>query len=133
MTDLVSDYLDVSRFVPAVGQGALGIEIRRDDGRVSDLVMPLNHRQTFIACTEEREFLAAIGGGCHAPVGGYLYYRDDEAIFLAYAGTGDGTWFTKRVLSCSVADVRGIGLKMAEAIRALPGSEAFFEEVARDA
>jgi len=133
MTDDVTEYLDVKHFVPAVGQGALCIEIRADDRRICELVSPLNHEPTFIACTEERSYLADIGGGCHAPVGGHMYYADGEAIFLAFVGTCDGSWYVRRELRAPKGEAHGIGRRMAEEIKALPGAEAFFEEVARDA
>jgi len=129
----ITEYLDIEQFVPAVGQGALGIEIRKNDERISGLVKPLNDEKTYIACTEERAFLAAIGGGCHAPVGGYMHFDNGQAVFHAFAGTCDVSWAIRKKLCVKMNDAEGIGLRMAEEIRNSPGSGAFFEEAARDA
>ncbi|MBN8248330.1 MAG: hypothetical protein J0L84_12925, partial [Verrucomicrobia bacterium] len=60
--------LDPEELLPAVGQGALGLETRADDPEIAALVAVLNHTNTFRCVTAERAFLAAMGGGCQAPV-----------------------------------------------------------------
>jgi hydroxymethylbilane synthase len=133
MEDVITEYLDVHRFVPAVGQGALGIEIRSNDKRVEEGIKGLNHMPTFVACTEERAFLREIGGGCHAPVGAHMYYRDDEAVLIAFVGTIDASWFARRELRVPSDAASGLGLHMAQEIKGLEGAGAFFREVSRDA
>lgn len=64
----VTEYLPVDRFLPAVGQGALVIEGRRDDEEVAGLVKPVNHFPTWYSVLAERAFLKALGGGCRAPI-----------------------------------------------------------------
>jgi hydroxymethylbilane synthase len=54
--------------LPAVGQGALGLEVREDDQEMLDLLEPLNHPPTQVAVTAERAFLARLEGGCLVPV-----------------------------------------------------------------
>ncbi len=68
LEDHVTEYLTLETFVPAVGQGSLGIEIRAGDGRMADVVAPLNHEPTWQAVIAERAFLQALGGGCRAPI-----------------------------------------------------------------
>ncbi len=133
MDDEVVEYLDVRRFVPAVGQGALGIEIRKDDARIADCVKGLNHEPTYTACIEEREFLEAIGGGCHAPVGGHLMYELNEAVFLTFVGTRDGSWFVRKEMRVEIEQAMGVGLRMAEEIKGSDGWDEFFEETTREA
>ena len=57
--------------LPAVGQGALGLETRSDDATVRELLDPLDHRETRAAVTAERQMLATLRGGCLAPVGAW--------------------------------------------------------------
>jgi len=64
----ITEYLPLSHFLPAVGQGALVIEARRDDKEIADLISPLNHLPTWQSITAERAFLRALGGGCRAPI-----------------------------------------------------------------
>ncbi|MEE8194280.1 MAG: hydroxymethylbilane synthase [Dehalococcoidales bacterium] len=66
--DRVSDYLPTEYFLPAVGQGALVIEMRSDDTEAAKIVAPLNHLPTWQSITAERAFLRALGGGCRAPI-----------------------------------------------------------------
>lgn len=65
----LSQELDKSSCMYAVGQGALAVETRVDDKRVNDLLFPLNDPETFVTCTAERAFLHALEGGCSVPVG----------------------------------------------------------------
>ena len=66
--DRISEYLSTERFLPAVGQGALAIETRSDDDEVARIVVPLNRLPAWQSITAERAFLAALGGGCRAPI-----------------------------------------------------------------
>ena len=68
MPGMITEYLDPKHFVPSGGQGALGIEIRAEDGAAAELVLPLNHEPTWQSTVAERTFLKALGGGCRAPV-----------------------------------------------------------------
>jgi hydroxymethylbilane synthase len=63
--------LDLDEMLPCVGQGAIGIETRADDGRMAKICECLNHLPTFQAVTAERAFLRGMGGGCQSPVGAY--------------------------------------------------------------
>ncbi len=68
MESMITEYLPTDIFVPAVGQGALGIEIRADDAQMGELVAPLNHEPSWLRVTAERAFLKSLGGGCRAPI-----------------------------------------------------------------
>ncbi len=65
--DRITEYLSIERFLPAVGQGALAIEARVD-GEMAELISPINHLPTWQSVMAERAFLAALGGGCRAPI-----------------------------------------------------------------
>jgi hydroxymethylbilane synthase len=69
--DRITESLSVSQMVPAVGQGALGIEIRDGDETTASIVASLGHDATARSCRAERAFLAAMGGGCAVPIAGY--------------------------------------------------------------
>lgn len=64
----ITEYLSIEHFTPAVGQGALGIEIRSGDKETAMLVSRINHKSTWQSTTAERSFLEALGGGCRAPI-----------------------------------------------------------------
>ncbi|MFM7102396.1 MAG: hydroxymethylbilane synthase [Verrucomicrobiota bacterium] len=66
---LLGTLLEAEDFIPAVGQGALGLEIRADDADAAGVCAALNHLNTWLCITAERSFLQAIGGGCHSAAG----------------------------------------------------------------
>ncbi|MFH1382034.1 MAG: hydroxymethylbilane synthase [Chloroflexota bacterium] len=66
--NLITEYLPFESFLPAVGQGALAIEIREDDKEVAALVSSINHWPTWQSIRAERSFLRVLGGGCHTPI-----------------------------------------------------------------
>lgn len=68
LEDRVTEYLPADSCVPAVGQGALAVEICTDDERVAGLVSLLDHRPSRAGVTAERAFLRALGGGCREPI-----------------------------------------------------------------
>jgi len=70
--------LEPEVMLPCVGQGALGIEIREDDERISTICERLNHFNTLQCVTAERAFLAAMGGGCQSPVAAYAEAVGDQ-------------------------------------------------------
>jgi hydroxymethylbilane synthase len=65
---VLATVLDLDVMLPAVGQGAIGIETRADDERIAKIAERLNHFNTFQCVTAERAFLAGMGGGCQSPV-----------------------------------------------------------------
>lgn len=72
----ISAPLPTSQMLPAVGQGALGIETRFDDRATIDAVSELDHKFTRLACLAERAFLRSLGGGCQLPIAAYAVVRE---------------------------------------------------------
>ncbi len=77
-TDWVRERLDPKDFCPAAGQGALGIETRKDDAATIEAIAFLDHADTRFAVTAERAALAALGGGCQVPIGIHCRPSFDE-------------------------------------------------------
>ena len=71
LAHLVSQILPFDIMLPAAGQGAIGIEVRRDDIQLLENISCLDHHETHTAVSAERAFLAAMGGGCRMPIGIY--------------------------------------------------------------
>jgi porphobilinogen deaminase len=80
---LLASVLDLDVMLPAVGQGAIGIEIRADDERIAKICERLNHYNTFMAVTAERAFLSGMGGGCQSPVAAYGEIQNDKIYVRA--------------------------------------------------
>jgi hydroxymethylbilane synthase len=81
LDDRVTEVLDPSKCLPAIGQGALAIEHRADDPEVAELVKRLSHTDTAIAVAAERGVMVAVEGSCQVPVAAYGV-RDDGKLWL---------------------------------------------------
>ncbi len=80
LTAHVKEYLEPERMLPAIGQGAVGIELRQEDPRVAALVAPLDHPPTRLRVLAERAFLTTLEGGCQVPIAGHAVLDGDRLI-----------------------------------------------------
>jgi hydroxymethylbilane synthase len=88
--DRVSSPLPVDVMLPAVAQGAVGIERRTEDGAMAELLAPINHAATELAVTAERAFLAKLDGSCRTPIAGLVQLIDAGVTFRGMILTPDG-------------------------------------------
>ncbi len=88
--DRIAEILEPEVMLPAVGQGALGIETRVGDDAVNELLSPLDDPETRIAVTAERALLAALGGGCQVPLGAHATLDGGKLNLLAVVADHDG-------------------------------------------
>lgn len=86
----ISYLFPVEEMVPAVGQGALAVEIREKDRRTADLLRPLHHAGTADCVRAERVFLLRMGGGCQVPMGGHARIDGQEASFDCFLASPVG-------------------------------------------
>ncbi|PHM59719.1 porphobilinogen deaminase [Xenorhabdus sp. KK7.4] len=77
--------------LPAVGQGAVGIECRLDDMQTRELLAPLNHKNTEICVLAERAMNTRLEGGCQVPIGSYAIWQGDNIWLRALVGAPDGS------------------------------------------
>ena len=80
---LLATVISLDEMLPCVGQGAIGIETRANDERISKICARLNHVETFQAVTAERAFLRGMGGGCQSPVGAHATISGDTITLKA--------------------------------------------------
>jgi hydroxymethylbilane synthase len=78
MESRISAALPASEMLPAVGQGALGLESRANDEDTIAAISKLDHKFTRLACISERAFLRSLGGGCQLPIAAYAIVRDQR-------------------------------------------------------
>lgn len=90
LTEVHAIELDPTRFVPAVSQGALGLETRRGRDDVDALLAPILHQDTVHAVTGERRFLNRLEGGCSVPIGAWCRRIHDEWELDGWVGSLDG-------------------------------------------
>ncbi len=91
LANRVAEYLPVDVMIPAVGQGALAIETRNDNGEAHRIAHTLEHEASRIAITAERAFLAVFGGGCQVPIGAHATIQGSEIHLRAFVSEADGS------------------------------------------
>jgi hydroxymethylbilane synthase len=94
----ISSFINVDDIIPAVGQGALGIEIKKDNKFADKVVQSIHHENTSIAVTAERTLLKALEGGCQVPIGAYAEVKANGLYLSATVGSIDGkTQYKKKI------------------------------------
>jgi hydroxymethylbilane synthase len=122
-----------AELLPAVGQGALAVEVRAGDERVAALVAGLDDRRTALAVRAERALLAALDGGCQAPIAAYAELvgppAEGEHLRLsAFVGSLDGARALRGALTAPAAAPEALGEALAERLRAA-GADRLLAEV----
>src|SRR5262249_4816099 len=114
LSSRITEVLDSAWMLPAVGQGALGVECRYSDRSTLELLGRIDHGPTRSAVESERAFLRALGGGCAMPIGG-LGICDGETVTLrGVVLTPEGDWRVEGTLSGPVINAETVGVRLAE-------------------
>jgi hydroxymethylbilane synthase len=104
--------------LPAVGQGALGLETRADDARTQSLLQALNDSATHAAVLAERAMLRTLRGGCLAPVGAWGRMENGQLALDGVVLSADGQQRIAASQSASPEDAEVLGIQVAEALLA---------------
>jgi hydroxymethylbilane synthase len=110
----ITELLAPEQFLPAIGQGAIGIEIRLDDERTAALVSALNDEQTAIRIAAERALNAGLQGGCQVPIAGYSEIDHGVIVLRALVGRPDGSELVQGVISGRPGDGEELGQVLAD-------------------
>jgi hydroxymethylbilane synthase len=119
----ITEVFNPSVMCPAVGQGALAVETRDDGGDAFHIAKRLEHPPSRLAVTAERTVLAALGGGCQAPIGCHAYLDGETLIVVAAVVSPDGAQVVRRRIHGSIADPVSVGRSLAEQILSAGGKE----------
>lgn len=114
LTNLVTEVLSEEWMLPAVGQGALGIECRADDRETRAVVERINHPATYQAVLAERAFLRALGGGCLVPIAGLGRVEEDVLQLQGMVCSPDGARRIAAAVSGSADEAEILGERLAE-------------------
>lgn len=120
-----SAILSEEDFLPAVGQGAICLETREGDGEANRFVAGIDHRDTHLALTLERAFLAVLDGSCRTPIAGHAVVTDDAIRFRGQILKPDGSQVHEAVRSGGTAEAEALGRSAGEELRK-KGGEGFF-------
>jgi hydroxymethylbilane synthase len=113
--------LEVDAFLPAVGQGAIGVEAREADIRTCDLLAKINHAETLTALRTERAFLAVLDGSCRTPIAGHARIEGGNLLFRGMILRPDGSEVHETARRGAIQDGATLG---ADAARELKGRAA---------
>jgi hydroxymethylbilane synthase len=91
LTQHATKIMSTDEFLPAVGQGAIGIEARESDTRTREALARINHDDTFTALSAERAYLAVLDGSCKTPISGHATLSGDAIAFRGLIARPDGT------------------------------------------
>ena len=117
--------MSVDEFLPAVGQGAIGIEARADDARTREALARINHADTFTALACERAFLAALDGSCKTPIAGHATLSGDAIKFRGLIARPDGKAARDIRANGHIRDAVAIGDEAAHTLKRTAGPHFF--------
>ncbi|MDA0207094.1 MAG: hydroxymethylbilane synthase [Acidobacteria bacterium] len=118
LQDRIAQALDPELMAPAIGQGALGIEVRIGDGVTLEAVAPLNHIPTHLAVEAERALLEAFGGGCQIPLGGHARVDGDDLVLSAAVFSHDGATLIRGQDTGPMTEAKELGRRLAASLKA---------------
>jgi hydroxymethylbilane synthase len=122
--DRITHYIDPDQMVPAVGQGAIGIEIREDDEFMQEVCRTLSDPATLTCVTAERVVMRKLEGGCQVPIGAYCRVADGKKLVMdAMVASVDGETVLRETLEGDVADPVTLGEAMVERLLAMGAGE----------
>lgn len=112
----ITAYFDPAEFLPAVGQGAIGIEIRSDDESLHQLLRDLHHPATALAVKAERSFLQELEGGCQVPIGGYARIMGESVELTGLVCSLDGREMHRITRTARLEMAASLGIDLAREI-----------------
>jgi hydroxymethylbilane synthase len=131
MTDRISTYLPEEIMLPAVGQGALCIQTRKDDPRIAPLAASLNHPDTWTVVMAERAFLQRLEGGCQVPIAAHGRLHNHTLTLTGLVADLDGRHIIRSTIDGHERHAARLGQRLAEELLAR-GADKILERLHRD-
>jgi hydroxymethylbilane synthase len=110
----ITALIGAEQSLPAIGQGAVGIECRVDDERVNELIAPLHHQETAACVMAERAMNQRLNGGCQVPIAGYAMLESGNLWLRGLVGEPDGSKIIRGEVEGSVEEAKAMGEGLAE-------------------
>ncbi len=126
--DRISEYLPISISLPAIGQGALGIECRINDKDTNELLEHFNNPETNLSVRAERAFLRRLEGGCQVPIAGHAIIKDGSLFLEGLVGSVDGKRLIRDRLVGKTQEAEEMGYRLAEILLS-KGADSILAEV----
>ncbi len=126
----VTEYLDEETCLPAIGQGALGLEIRTEDREMAVLLDPLDHPPSRRALTAERAFLRHLGGDCQTPLAARGRIEEKKLILTGLVASRDGKILLRDTVAGRPDEAEDLGRQLADRLREKGAQEILSEAAA---
>jgi len=110
----IAAFMEPEESLPAVGQGAVGIECRENDSRIHQLLAPLEHQETRIRVLAERVLNKRLEGGCQVPIGSYCVLEGDQFWLRALVGSPDGSVMLTQERRGPIEEAQSAAIEMAD-------------------
>ncbi len=127
LSQVISEYLEPERILPAVGQGALGIETRTGDVFTNEMVESLVHQQTVTTVRAERAFLKRLEGGCQVPIGAYATLEGETLIITGMVADLQGVRLIRKEMRGDARQPEVVGERLAEKVLESGGGKILAE------
>jgi hydroxymethylbilane synthase len=114
MAKRISQSLDASVSLPAIGQGAIGIECRVDDVEINEILRALHNLETGLCVSAERAMNARLNGGCQVPIAGFAQLQGGQIVMRGLVGSPDGSVLYRAERSGGLDQGEAIGRLIAE-------------------
>lgn len=121
--DRIVHRISTEQSLPAIGQGAVGIECRSDDDEINSLLDPLHHSETALRVNAERALNSRLNGGCQVPIGGFAELKGDRIHLRGLIGFPDGSKIFRSNKDSSHEDAEVLGVAVAEDLLTQGGGE----------
>lgn len=126
--DRISQIIPTDIILPAVGQGAIAVEVREDDHEIIEMVERINHKETELATRVERALLKRLEGGCQIPIGAFAFVSNGKIKLSAMISNLDGTFMVRDSIEGDIdGDVEEIGFELAERLLEQGGAKILDE------
>ena len=125
LAEAATAVLDAETFLPAVGQGAIGIETRTNDIKTRDLLASINHADTAHALAAERAFLAVLDGSCRTPIAGHATVANEKIRFRGMIVKPDGSEWFETLREGDVRDAEKLGADAGAELKRHAGPDFF--------
>jgi hydroxymethylbilane synthase len=112
--DRIRQYISPQDSIPAVGQGALGIEINANRSDLLEILAPLNHTDTQLCVEAERSMSRALAGSCTVPLGAYAIREGDEINITGFVASVDGKQMLRETVRGSINNAEAVGKALAD-------------------
>lgn len=128
LTEMITDFLPEDLVLPAVGQGAIAVQIRADDRKIREVLDLINDKAAYVEVSAERSFLRRLQGGCQVPIGSRAVVKGSQIFIRGLICSLDGTRLYGQEISGPVERGQELAVDLAEGLLAR-GAGAVLDEI----